>query len=531
MEKRNSKCIRYEPIESVRRPEPRIELIQTMLESLLAVIDFEYNGKVVKVNGFRLKNLAQWCTGSGDLFRNLGCFSTACNGNCEFCYRKGNPAPGILACGLQHPFLTREEVETRIRLHQATGRYLFTPTLDPGEAFCNPHLFEILERVRPLEPQEVFTLITTGWALTEEFVQRLSALRPIFLEISLNTADPMLRQQSMGNGGCTTVITGVPLLREHGIPFVGSIVGWPTIPLEDIEKTIRYLDLYEAQIIYLRLPGYTRFFSAEPVFDYKTVWTALTLLVARLRRKIETPLLFSPVGWEQDLLLPDVDGVIRNSPAYYAGLRYGDRIISIEERSTPTRAEAWKMLQKCASNGDQCALQIQRNENSFTLQLRENADPEVDAYPYRPQGYPSATAPFGVCLVNGLEMRAIKQAKWFIQRHKATRVLWLTSELLRNVLERLLHQSGENFAGIDLYIEMPAQRFWGGNIVLGDLLTVDDFISHIHEHCYTQGVKPDLVLIPSTPFNPWGRDVLGEPFLKIQRITDVPLELIEHPRY
>ena len=74
------------------REEPRIELIDTMLKSLLDLVELEYRGEPVRVDGFRLRNLEDWRTADEtSLQQNLGSLSTVCNCRCTFCYEDGNP--------------------------------------------------------------------------------------------------------------------------------------------------------------------------------------------------------------------------------------------------------------------------------------------------------------------------------------------------------------------------------------------------------------------------------------------------------
>jgi hypothetical protein len=47
------------------RDEPRVELIERLLKSILQVAELEYDGKPVKVDGFRLRDLNQWRTTLG----------------------------------------------------------------------------------------------------------------------------------------------------------------------------------------------------------------------------------------------------------------------------------------------------------------------------------------------------------------------------------------------------------------------------------------------------------------------------------
>ena len=64
---------------------------------------------------------------------------------------------------------------------------------------------------------------------------------------------------------------------------------------------------------------------------------------------------------------------------------------------------------------------------------------------------------------------------------------------------------------------------------MGDLLVVQDFIEAIEESVAERGSRPDLVLVPSSPFHVgrWGRDLEGREYLEIERRTGVPVALVE----
>jgi hypothetical protein len=64
---------------------------------------------------------------------------------------------------------------------------------------------------------------------------------------------------------------------------------------------------------------------------------------------------------------------------------------------------------------------------------------------------------------------------------------------------------------------------------LGDLLVVQDFIDCIREYLARGNPRPDLVVIPSSPFalGEWKRDLTGRVYLDIERETGIPVELLE----
>lgn len=80
----------FQCIKNAALYEPKIEYIQKQLKNLLDFIDLESNGKVVKVDGFRLKDFSQWLEDSYcDPADMLGYIANRCNCNCVFCYNKG----------------------------------------------------------------------------------------------------------------------------------------------------------------------------------------------------------------------------------------------------------------------------------------------------------------------------------------------------------------------------------------------------------------------------------------------------------
>ena len=64
---------------------------------------------------------------------------------------------------------------------------------------------------------------------------------------------------------------------------------------------------------------------------------------------------------------------------------------------------------------------------------------------------------------------------------------------------------------------------------MGDLMVVQDFIEAIKDFTDEEGICPDLVVIPSSPFHlsGWGRDLTGRVYKEIERLTEIPVALVE----
>jgi hypothetical protein len=92
----------------------------------------------------------------------------------------------------------------------------------------------------------------------------------------------------------------------------------------------------------------------------------------------------------------------------------------------------------------------------------------------------------------------------------------------------MIEMSGA-FTDVDVRLEVPENRFFGGTVVLGDLLVVDDYVRFVREYVARSSEPVDLVAIPSSPFTVggWKRDLAGVPFTDIERLIGLPVALIE----
>lgn len=82
-----------------------------------------------------------------------------------------------------------------------------------------------------------------------------------------------------------------------------------------------------------------------------------------------------------------------------------------------------------------------------------------------------------------------------------------------------------------IYISIkPDNNFFGGNIMMGDLLTVEDYVECIEETIVKKKIKPDLVIIPTSAFNYWKMDLCGISAFDIERRTGIKVEFINCER-
>jgi hypothetical protein len=334
----------------------------------------------------------------------------------------------------------------------------------------------------------------------------------------------------MGTRNAEAAIRSLPLLKEQGIPFAVIIVPWP-VPsqeemLSDLRETVAYADRHDAHLVEVSLPGFSRYFSSPPPFDREAVWSAVVSEIRRLRPKAASPLLIKPSLYEEvrhanRFNRPALIGVVKNSPAAIAGLHPGDLLLSVAGLGASSRPQARDLLHLHHQNRTpSLPLSLRRNGQD----LRVNLLSAEHAYPYAPE----TDHHWGMIFAgSGFRPSILEDLKALIARHRAGKVLLLSSALVKPVFLQLLGES-PLFGGVEIRVEVPENRFFGGNICMGDLLVVEDFIAAIREHL-RENSPPDLAVIPSSPFSlgQWRRDLEGRAFAEIERSAGIPVALLD----
>ena len=532
-EEASKKCTEssFQSIRNASLYEPRIVLIKRQLESLLSLVELESRGRVITPDAFRLRDLKDWVVPVSDdpseIFEHAG---TRCNCDCVFCYNKGTPDSLALKSPQRTPGEELDEIRTRIKYYNPVANRGLFPTIgNPHEVLAHPHIREILRALRG-KTDKKFRIVTNGAALGPGMVEELAKLRPVYIDIDLNSSDPLRRRALMRDNRSPAAIRALSLLREKEIPFSVIIVPWPTPSVEemldDLEKTVRFSLDHDVHLVQVSMPGYSRRLSREKLFDHQAVWKKIAQKVVALRPEFGCPIVIMPGLFEETLFrekknLPEVIGLVKHSPAAEAGIRRGDvirRIGGIVIQSRPQARDILSILQR--NHTGKHTLEVDRQGRRVACAI----DLSRFSYPYAP----STDTHLGLVFMGtGLRSRYIGELGALIASRGAKRVLLLSSTLMKPGVEQAL-AGRPGFDGVDLRIAIPENRFFGGNIFMGDLLVVEDFIRCIQTWVEKEGGRPDLVVIPSSPFHlsQWGRDLTGRCYLDIERETGVPVALL-----
>jgi hypothetical protein len=528
--------VRYEALLSYSRNDPRLELIGKGLGRALRVGRFHKDGSALPVDGFRLRDLAQWANyPTPSLEGNIGSISSYCNCDCEFCYEKGTRGAGI-ALGRAH--LSRSELATRIRYYsQEKGTGLLPSSRFSLEPFANPHCLEILERLRDAAPREPINLTTNGACLTDSVVERLSRLRPILITVSMNAASVDLRMRTMRDRkaeGAEIALASIPLLRKHQIPFLGSYVPWPSKPLSDMEDMVRLLDRHDAIVARICLPSWTSYSHTEAPFDTGAYWAEILGVVERLRQEVAIPIHLMPNMYQLRTLRPVVQGTIKHSPAAHAGFKYGDLILEIEGARVWTRPEVSGWLRQRFGDPEvkRTRFLVERAGEQIEIEV-PHLDLEQLRYPFYWLSQPDAprtwAGALGIHISDGFDMTSLMRLKGIVEDCPGKRVLLFVSGLGEpHFLEgmRMLGEHGRFVDSVELYVQKLHPRFWGGNVIIGDLWTVHDTIEQTRAWIERHGEHPDVIVVPSSFLSGGGRDLLGRCYLEVERALDVEVRLL-----
>jgi hypothetical protein len=516
----------YHSVRAFAREEPRVELVAAMLQSVLAVVDLEFQGEPVQVDGFRLRDLDAWRTAPElSLEQNLGSLSTTCNCRCSFCYEDGNP-PGLF--DREPRFVSVQEAVTR-RRYLRDGRGLPRESKGFFEPLTNPDFLELLRLIREDDPELVIDVTTNGALLSEDFIRRLAELSPIYVNVSLISSDEASRRRVMRDRRAATAIRAIEVMRRREIPFMGTLVPGPDQTLDEVQATLEYLDAHEARLIRVAMPGLSRF---HPSFKPGVIEAWLPLVrdrVLEVRQGLQTPVIVSPYAHVTSSVEAVVEGAVQGSPAASAGIRQGDCVRAVDGREVVSRAHAASLLDR-ASRAGAVELQVERDGVVSGHRLAEPPEDEA-TYPYRPRGYRGldfAGMRFGLVLPGSFHLQWMKQFHEIVCGSGARSVVLLVSRYFADLVAELL--AGLPLPeGVDVELLTPRNRYFGGTIDVGDLWVLEDIVEAVRGYAKVNG-RPELLVLPDSFLSRWGRDLRGVPYKELEGALGVKVALIHCQR-
>lgn len=443
--------------------------------------------------------------------------TSACNVRCVFCSHRQNPAQ-VQVYGIGHRSL--EDVERTLEFIDPERKIVIGESVTrimEGEPFLHPEVETILHQIRRRFPLTPIQVTTNGTLLTDRVLDLLQEVGKVELYISLNSATPEGRERLMGDRG-GVVRNAVKQLRQRQIPFQGSMVAMPWIVgWDDLEATVSFLDKHGAETIRIFMPGFTAKAPAELRFD-PDLPDQLVCWVDAMQSRYPTPLTLEPAFLSD--LRAVVEGVTQGSPAEVAGFCRRDEILAIQGEKPFSRVDAFHQLLRGGAQDVRVRRRLGPEQDS-------ESEEEITLSLLKQRGERS-----GLVFAYDLHPDVYEQVVSLIRRHKARRTLFMASLLAAPVIHQLAMVVEKEFRARSagdtcewtVQTSPVPNRFFGGSIMAGGLLVVQDFLDQwaaLSERDY------DLVLIPSIFLDPWGVDLSGRHGRELEEEMNVPVEIVE----
>lgn len=419
-----------------------------------------------------------------------------CNTSCIFCSHRQNP-DGLKVFRLPELTLKDFEIitdflspERKIIIGESATRII------EGEPLLYKDIEAVLAMVRRKYPSTALQLTTNGLLLDERLVDFMAGLTGLELNISVNCINPVKRRTILGLKENDDIVYKIQMLKGR-LKFSGSCVYVPEImDHNDMEDIVRVLDETGAENVRIFLPGYTSETAISK--NLEGIFREVDEIVSELRGKYEIPIIIEPSFISN--LKCEVEGVIKGSPAYIAGIRYGDIIKVIGEREPISRVDAFETAYR-KSNPN---VVVERDGKIFkvTLKKKRNSSP-------------------GFVMLYDISPHVLDDIKASAKRNNAHKLLIMASELGADVLKCLLQMEDLPFS----YKIIPvANLFFGGTIKCAGLLTVHDVEKALDEYL-KWGEKPELVLLPGIMFDYGMQDLMGRSKKELDRYG-IPIEIV-----
>jgi len=223
--------------------------------------------------------------------------SAVCNSRCLFCSNHLNPFP--VAGGF---FRDIEDIKLQLCAMNANDDPIrmsdsLPGRISEGEALLHPRLFDILEMVRCKFFYNTLCFTTNATMLDSMFLKRLSAYKPIEINVSLHSLEPSFWARIFGQDPkrAETAISSLPLIRAHRMDLIGTIVPLPKIcGWDDTERTYAHFVSQGASSVILYWPGHTKRTRPEVVADLECSLAEFTDFAERMKTAYRVPLIPHP---------------------------------------------------------------------------------------------------------------------------------------------------------------------------------------------------------------------------------------------
>ena len=423
---------------------------------------------------------------------NILILSTRCATSCVFCSHHQNP-PDVEAFYVDD--IREEDADTLIEFLDSNQDIVIGESatrICEGEPFLHKDIMNILKKIRQKHGKTKIKITTSAVPLTEAMIAELKTLGNTELNVSLNSSTVEGRNIIYRGRALEEAIEAIKLLNKYEIHYNGSIVAMPhLVGWKDIEATALFLAEQNAVTIRIFMPGYTKYTKGQ--IPSHNIIRELNEFGRKITKCTNIPIIIEPPIIKN--LDAVIEGVIKDSPGFEAGLRSGDVIMAVNGDKVLSRVDAFNKVY----GANNPAITYYRDGVEHTEIIRK-----------------SKKASSGLVVNYDIHPRTISDIKRLINKHKGKKCTVLTSELAYEIIRSVI---GSEY---QVEIQKVINKAFGGNIMCAGLLTVQDIVDKLGN--LTE--KPDVVILPSVMFDENGRDLFGESYLDIYTDECIKIEIV-----
>ncbi len=427
--------------------------------------------------------------------------TSICKLNCIFCSHKNNPSE-VETYSFGH--LDFELVKTMIEFLDEQKPVFIGESASKiieGEPFSHPRIMEILNYIRDRWPKIEIKITTSASFIEEKYLSEFKNLSPIEFNISLNAPAPEERVFLMKDPRPENVFKIIKKLKEYNIKFEASIVSMHHIlGFEKLTHTLDFLESFPPLSLRIFMPGFSHY-ARKKLMPGKNYYNKLKFFIENNREKYNYPIIIEPQLIDD--LSAEIEGIIKNSPAYYTDLKRNDVITFVNGYKIESRVDAFYKIKK----SENPELIIDRNDKKLKIILNKSAGKKSGLI----MSYDIGRRKKNILLSH---IKLSKKDKENIS------TILLTSQLAYNLFDFIT----KDFSDEDYNFKLieTKNNFFGGSIMSAGLLVNNDLDFALRKLDF----KAEKLIVPEIIYDYYGNDLLGEHYSEIEDKYGVEIILL-----
>jgi len=280
--------------------------------------------------------------------------------------------------------------------------------------------------------------------------------------------------------------------------------------------------------IRVALPIATRYHRPDFLLSPNKIQMIIAF-IKQIRKEVETPIIITVALEGENDLSARIEGIIKNSPAQKAGLQSEDVILEINNRKIKSRTDCNILLEEIYQRIKKqetipVNLIIQRDKRIFEIDLAKyfsDTQPNLKVgMGQKPVGW------FGLLIPDDVDFNVLEQIRNIVENKKLTNPIMLTSKIMFPFWKKAIRENPDLNFPTQIEILPVKNWYFGGNVNVAGLQTVDDQIYSVLKWQKKTNKKPGALFISATIFSSFGIDIKGDSVKKLEYTIGCPVYIL-----